>query len=124
VWALRSKISMVDPFTLSEASLDGGTPVLEVHGELDLATAPRFSRRLLDAARNCRERLVVDLNEATFIDSTTIGVLLGATRQVERKGGRLVVVVGRSYVRGVIELMGLDRVLTLVDSREQALAPL
>jgi anti-sigma B factor antagonist len=114
---------MLDHTTISDAALDSGTPVVEVHGELDLRTSPALSRRLLEASGG-DGAVVVDLSRTTFIDSTTLGVLLGTARRMARHGAPLVVVAGHEHIRRVIELTGLDRVLTVVRSLEQARAVL
>ena len=111
---------MLDDFALSDASLAGGTPVVEVSGELDLLAAPQLSRRLLDASDDCGGPVVVDLTEATFIDSTILGVLLTLARRLGHHGKRLVVVADHPHIRRVIDLTGVAKVLTVVDTREQA----
>jgi anti-sigma B factor antagonist len=112
--------TLPDHCWLSSASLDGGTPVVEVRGELDLIAAPKLSRRLLDATSKRGGDVVLDLSEATFVDSTTLGVLVGTARRLARHRARLVVVASHPHIVRVFELTGLHRVLTLVASREQA----
>ena len=62
--------------------LDGygrdGWFVLEVEGEIDMATAPKLRERLLAAVNDGAHRVVVDLSEVAFVDSTGLGVLIGA----------------------------------------------
>lgn len=106
--------------SLSDASLDGGTPVVQVRGELDLLAAPKLSRRLLDATSEPGGDVVLDLSETTFVDSTTLGVLVGTARRLARHGARLVVVTTHPNIIRVIELTGLHRVFTVVGSRDQA----
>lgn len=111
---------MPEHCSLSAAALDGGTPVVEVRGELDLLAAPKLSRRLLDATSEVGGDVVLDLSETTFVDSTTLGVLVGTARRLARHGARLVVVATHPNIVHVIELTGLHRVFTVVGSREQA----
>ena len=68
--------------------------------------------------------LVIDLSEVTFIDSMTLGVLLGAMKRVKPLGGRVCVVVQDANIRRIFEITLLDRVFALFDDGEQALAGL
>ena len=57
--------------------------------------------------------LVVDLSEATFVDSMTLGVLLGAVKRLRPAGGRVSVVCTDPHIRRIFEITLLDRVFTL-----------
>jgi anti-anti-sigma factor len=63
------------PFALEEHALDG-VDVIAVTGELDLATAPRLSKRLNEAALNGTGGIIVDLSETAFIDSSGLHALM------------------------------------------------
>jgi anti-sigma B factor antagonist len=81
----------VDPFSVDEHQEDG-VHVVAVTGELDIATAPRLCARL-DATRTGRRpRLLVDLTEVDFCDSTGLRALLGAASEVRAHGGRFAIV--------------------------------
>ena len=70
-----------DPFSLDE-HMESGVRVIAVAGELDIATAPRLCARL-DATRTGRRpRLLVDLTDVDFCDSTGLRALLGAASEV------------------------------------------
>src|SRR5919199_180748 len=79
VWALGEHGNlcpgMAIDFSLSDDALDGDCLVVAVRGDLDLFTAPDLKQRLTEAIDAGTTRLVVDLDEATSIDSTTLGVL-------------------------------------------------
>jgi anti-sigma B factor antagonist len=65
---------------------------------------------------------VVDLKRATFIDSTTLGVLIAAVKRVRPVGGTLAIVCADENVRRIFELTGLDKVFPIRSSREEAIA--
>jgi len=65
---------------------------------------------------------VLDLSETTLVDSTVLGVLMGATKRLRPGGGRLRLVVGRADVRRIFQIMPLDRILPLHATCEEALA--
>jgi anti-sigma B factor antagonist len=68
--------------------------------------------------------VIVDLTDATFIDSTTLGVLIGAVRRLRANEGRLSVVCNDRNVARTFELSGLDRVFDIFPTRDQAIARL
>ena len=80
-----------DPFSLRERD-EAGVKVIAVAGELDIATAPGLCARL-DATRiGRRPRLLVDLTDVDFCDSTGLRALLGAASEVRAHGGRFAMV--------------------------------
>ncbi len=80
-----------DPFSVRERD-EAGVKVIAVAGELDIATAPNLCARL-DATRiGRRPRLLVDLTEVDFCDSTGLRALLGAASEVRAHGGRFAIV--------------------------------
>jgi anti-anti-sigma factor len=110
-------------FQAETQRLSEGTRIVSVSGELDLYTAPDFERALqLD--RVVGGRVVVDLRECTFIDSTALGILVAADR---RSGGNgLLIVASSMEVLRAFEVSGLDGRLTLhptVDSALNGSAP-
>lgn len=108
-------------FDLDESPVDEGTHVVEPRGEVDALTAPQLGRRLLSLTDEGKTRLVVDLSLVTFIDSTGIGVLLNALRQLTRRKGQLVLVCPSERSLRPFEITGLVHHLRIVDSREKAL---
>jgi len=83
-----------------------GTLELVLHGELDVATAPRVDAALA-ALRDDERELRVDLSDLAFLDSTGLRTLLRASRVAQERGGRLAMVPGPSAVQRVFELTGL-----------------
>ena len=113
---------MAVEFEISDRKVDEETHVIAVTGEIDLFTAPEFKQRmsaLIDAGRS---RLVVDLSETTFIDSSSLGVLIGAHRRLKLRGGVLLVVCASEAIAKTFKITGLDGVFTLADSVDAALA--
>ena len=95
-----------DPFSVDEHD-ESGVKVIHVAGELDIATAPRLCARL-DATRTGRRpRLLVDLTDVDFCDSTGLRALLGAASEVRAHGGRFAIVCPPSGdVARLLEIVG------------------
>jgi anti-sigma B factor antagonist len=96
--------------------------VITVEGELDLFTAPSLKQMLVDALHGGSDRLVVDLSLVTFIDSTTLGVLVGITRRLDEDDARLAIVCTRPNVRKIFEFSGLDGKFAIFLTLDEALA--
>jgi anti-sigma B factor antagonist len=101
-----------------------GWVVLAVVGEIDLATAPRVRQAVIDALATAGSSpsVVLDLGSVDFIDSSGLGVVLGALKRVRSADGRLRVIVREPQVRRVFELTDLDRILALASSLDEALS--
>jgi anti-sigma B factor antagonist len=95
--------------------------VIAVEGELDLFTAPSLKQMLVDALHEGSDRLVVDLTEVTFIDSTTLGVLVGIERRLDEDDARLAIVCTRPNVRKIFEFSGLDGKFAIFPTLDEAL---
>ena len=107
-------------FRVATADLGHGIFSVGVTGEVDLATAPELKEALAQVIESGARGVVVDLSEATFIDSTTLGVLMGATKRLRPAGGELAIACREANIRRIFEITLLDRVFTIVDSVQEA----
>jgi anti-sigma B factor antagonist len=97
--------------------------VLAVDGELDLYTAPTLRDHVLAAADDDRHRLIIDLTEVPFMDSSGLGVIVGCLKRVRESGGDLVLVTRPGSPPGkLLSLTGLDRAIPTFASTEEALS--
>ena len=88
-----------------------GQTVVVVHGEIDLATCDRLWS-VVEAACARSRRVVIDLRETTFMDSTGLGVLMRAHRALSASNDVLTVrTVAGSTVRRILEVSGVDRIV-------------
>ena len=108
-------------FGLRDEPVDDSTHVLAPSGEVDALTAPHLGRRLLCLAEEGKTRVVVDLSNVTFIDSSGIGVLLNALRHLRGRSGRLVLVCPTERILRPFQVSGLDGHVWIFSSREAAL---
>jgi len=108
-------------FEIEDRRIDDDTHVVAVSGEIDLFTAPEFKQRMSEPIDAGRSNLVVDLSATTFIDSSSLGVLIGAHRRLKLRGGSLVVVCDNEAIAKTFQITGLDGVFTLAPSIEAAL---
>lgn len=92
---------------------ESGHTVLEVAGEVDVYTAPTLRDRITDLLDAGQRRLVVDLGTVEFIDSTGLGVLVGALNRAKELGGNLDLVCSQERVLKLLRITGLDKVFTV-----------
>jgi anti-sigma B factor antagonist len=113
---------MATEFEIDDRKVDEDTHVVSVAGEIDLFTAPEFKQRMSAPIDDGRSNLIVDLSRTTFIDSSSLGVLIGAHRRLKLRGGSLVVVCSDEAISKTFKITGLDGVFTLAPTVEAALA--
>jgi len=115
---------MAPEFLLTEDSLDGGKHVIAVRGEIDLFTAPDLKATLIAAIDAGSTGIVVDLTETSFLDSTALGVLIGAVKRLRARDGALTLVNTDPNIAKTFEITGLDQIFTISASRDEAIAAL
>jgi len=104
------------PLEIERVTLDG-QEVLRVRGEVDLRTAPEFRRFLAGEARHVQGgRMLLDLARVAYMDSSGIGTLVYVKRELERNGGRLILIGLTSQVRSLFQVTQLERFFTIVSS--------
>jgi anti-sigma B factor antagonist len=109
-------------FKLATSEVGRDCYVISARGELDLYTAPELKSELLRLTAEGATRIVVDLSGTTFVDSTTLGVLLGAVKRLRLLDGDLALVCDDRNIRRILEITLLDRVFTLFETLDDALA--
>src|SRR5687768_13101416 len=117
---MRYPLMAID-FAISDRQVDSDTHIVAVTGEIDLFTAPEFKQRVSAPIDAGRTRVVVDLTETTFIDSSSLGVLIGAHRRLRRLEGSLVIVCSNDAIVKTFRITGLDGVFTIVPKLDEAL---
>jgi anti-sigma B factor antagonist len=98
----------------------GDVAVLAVSGEVDVATVPRLREQLHGLVASGTPRIVVNLDAVDFLDSTGLGVLVGALKRVRNNGGELALVCTSPRIRKVFEVTGLTKVFSLYDTVDSA----
>lgn len=102
----------------------GGVKVVALEGELEVSEAPALRDLMGALIEGPQSRVLLDLGQVSFIDSSGIGVLVGAHRRAEEAGARIGLASPSPGVRRVFELTRTDRVLRLFDSVSTGVAAL
>ena len=109
-------------FDIKTEQLSDNAYVIALAGEVDLYTAPEFKQQLLDVIGQGGKDVIVDFSDTTFIDSTTLGVLVGGVKRLRTNDGQLSLVCSDRNITKIFEITGLDRVFTIYPTRDEAVA--
>jgi anti-sigma B factor antagonist len=117
---------MTDEAQLNEHPVAGidrmnGAVVIHLTGELDLYNAPEIRSALLDVCAEQPERVIVDLGQVHFVDSTALGVLIEVRTKLERRQAFMLASPGLETHRA-LTISGLDRHFAVHETVESALA--
>ena len=107
-------------FDIKTEELANDAYVIALTGEVDLYTAPEFKQQLLEVIGQGAKEVVVDFSDTTFIDSTTLGVLVGGVKRLRPNGGRLSLVCNDRNITKIFEITGLNKVFPIYESRAEA----
>lgn len=106
-------------FRSVEESVDDGTQLVQIFGDVDLKTARSFRAALDEAAQDGKERLIVDMSEVPFMDSSGLAALIGAQKAF--KDQTRLIVVCPDNLRRIFEVTRLDSIVAVVGSLPEAL---
>lgn len=106
---------------IPDSDVDGWT-VVAASGEIDVAAAPALREQLVDLIDAGVTQVVMDLESVDFIDSTGLGVLVGAVRRARAADGDVRLVCTNSRLLRVFDVTGLDEVFTIEASVADAVA--
>lgn len=98
---------------------DAGVHVVRVVGDFDLSGCSRFRRA---SERGGAELIVVDLRDATFLDSAALGELIGLHHRTQAQGSRLAILRPAGKADRIFKITGIDSHLPLYDERVPVLA--
>jgi anti-sigma B factor antagonist len=96
--------------------------VLDVAGEVDLSTAPALRAKLEELIDGGSRLLVINLGPVTFMDSSGLSVLVSAFKAMREVDGRIAVVCANPAISKIFTITGLDRVLAIHPSVDEALS--
>lgn len=97
----------------TNTAMNGTTTVVDVIGELDLATAPELRRAVTAACEGAARTLVLDLARLSFTDSTGISAISAATARAAEQGISVMLRNPSERLRQTLTILGLDRTLPL-----------
>jgi anti-sigma B factor antagonist len=112
---------MPSEFAIAQHPIDSERHVVAVRGDVDLFTAPELKKVLADAIGTGRIRIIVDLAETTFLDSSALGVLVVARKRLRASHGDLAIVNLNESLTTIFKMTGLDQTFTILPTRDAAI---
>jgi len=95
--------------------------VVEVHGEIDVYTSPKVKEIITELIEKGNYYLVINLEGVRYIDSTGLGVLIGALKRVREKEGCINLVCDNPQIKKIFNITGLVRIFGIFKTEEEAL---
>jgi len=108
-------------FEINSRTVNNQTAVVAPVGEVDLHTAPEIKQHIAALSDQGCTQIVVDLSRIDYMDSTGLGVLVGALKRLREKDGELRLVQPTPRVMRVLEITRLVNVFQIFHSEEEAL---
>lgn len=101
---------------------DDTVTIVRMEGRLDLLTAAEVKQELVELVAQGRRRLIFDLEQVSFVDSSGLGALIGGLKAARQAGGDLRIARANAQVRALLNLTMLERVLRPYETLEEARA--
>ena len=105
------------------ARREAGAVVASIRGEIDLHNSPELRTAMLDVLlRPAPKKLVLNLAQVPYMDSSAIAVLVEALQKMRRAGGKIFLTNLQARVKGLLEIARLDTIFVVVKDEQEALA--
>jgi len=104
-------------FELVAGSNEDNGKVISVRGEIDIYSGPDFRENLLQAMGDCKQNIVLDCSEMTYIDSMGLGIMVAALKRVRQNGCNITIRNARPNVKKLFTITGLDKVFIMEESK-------
>lgn len=111
-------------FSIEIEELQQKGVLIALFGEVDLYSAPELKKELFGAISDGAKEVIVDFSKATFIDSTTLGVLVAGVKRIRAKDGRLSLICSNRHITSVFDITGLNRSFPMYPTKAEAIAAL
>lgn len=98
-----------------------GAVLLKLNGEVDVYTAPKLKSRLVDLVDQGKFKIIVDLEEVDFMDSSGLGVLVGGLKRVRSHDGSIALVCTQENILKIFRITGLVKVFPIFENQDQAI---
>lgn len=105
-------------------STEADTAAIDARGEIDLATVSSLRNAITHSIQAGARHLTVNLDHVTYIDSSGLGALIGAHKRLHATGGTLRIRCSQDRVLRLLQITGLDRVLTITVHGDEKATPI
>jgi len=95
--------------------------IVVAQGDVTLAESPEFHQELVDLCESAPGRLIIDLSNVAYMDSSGVGSLVDIYRKVRSRGGKMALVGLTEAVRSLFEITKLDSFFSIYSTQQEAL---
>lgn len=106
---------------VSSHDLSNNVSVAELQGEIDVYTSPKVKEALTELIDKGKYNLIINLEEVRYIDSTGLGVLIGALKKVREHNGTIGIVCNNPQIKKIFNITGLVKIFGIYKSEDEAL---
>lgn len=92
-----------------------------LRGEIDVYTSPKLKEKVVEELEKKVENLVINLQEVSYIDSTGLGILIGALKRMKEREGNLYLIFSSPRLKRIFEITGLNKIFLIYESEEELL---
>lgn len=107
--------------TIKQLQLAPGLWLVETEGRLDQSQTPEFEKILRQVLADQHHNIIVDFSQATYINSGGLRSLLTSCRLSRNQGGDIILCGLESRIAEIFNMVGLDQIFTIYETREEAL---
>lgn len=111
-------------FKITTQLLESGVVFLEFFGEVDVLASPKIKDVIISLVEKGQGKIIVSLEKVGYIDSSGLGVLLGALKKIREVNGHLCLVCNNPQIIKIFEITGLSNVFEIYKCCEEGVANL
>ena len=101
---------------------ENGHTIIEVGGEIDVYTAPKLRDRISELVADGNYKLVIDMENVDFLDSTGLGVLVGGLKKLRAHDGSMQLICTQERLLKIFRITQLAKVFAIYETQADALA--
>jgi anti-sigma B factor antagonist len=99
-----------------------GISVFRMNGDIDINTSPEVKRSFDDAIKHKKEKVVINLKDVSYVDSSGLATLVEILKNLRSYGGKMKLTNLSAKVRGLFEITKLDKLFDIVGEEDEAVA--
>ena len=100
---------------------EGEITIVTVNGRLDANTAPVADKTIKKILKRDCLRMIFDFSTMDYLSSGGLKVILGATKELRRKDGQIVLCSLSKFVKEIFEVSGLNSLIPITESLESGI---
>jgi len=105
---------------MNTQTVSKSSSIIALEGEVDVYTAPQLKQQIISLLDNDITKIIVDLTDVAYLDSTALGVLIGGLKRLRERDGSLSLICPNPRIRRIFEITGLDKIFDMYQTQDEA----